>query len=280
VKEVNMSKIVFQGALGSYSNIASEKVFPNGNYIPVDTFEEAMSLVQQDKADYAVIPVENSNAGRVTDVHFLLPQTSLTIVGEYFLRIEHQLLSLPDATMEDIKCVASHPQALAQCSNYLKRYKLKTISQIDTAKSCIDVIEKKDKSVAVIASSKAGEIYGMKTLASNIENDSNNTTRFLIMSKNKNLPPLDDDKYITSLVFMVKHVPSSLYHALGVFAKRDINVTKLESYVVNGNFISAQFYIELEGHCESDNVKKALKELEEYAENMHFLGTYKADKYR
>jgi prephenate dehydratase len=275
-----MKKIAFQGALGAYSHIACENIFPNENYIPVDTFEEAMELVKNNKADYAVIPVENSNAGRVTDVHFLLPKTKLHIVGEYFLRIEHQLLALPNSTINDIKYVASHPQALAQCSNYIKQHNMKPISQIDTAKSCQDVILKQDKSVAVIASKKAAEIYGMKILASNIENDNNNTTRFLIMSQNKQIALLDDCKYITSFVFVVKHTPSALYHALGVFAQRNINITKLESYVINGNFISAQFYIELEGHSDSDNVKKAFEELQEYTEDMHFLGTYKADKYR
>ena len=275
-----MKKIAFQGALGAYSHIACENIFPGEEYIPVDTFEDAMGMVQNEDADYAVIPVENSNAGRVTDVHFLLPKTNLNIIGEYFLRIEHQLLSLPNANLEDIKKVASHPQALSQCSNYIKKHNIKPISQIDTAKSCVGVIEKQDKSVAVIASKKAADIYGMRILASNIENDSNNTTRFLIMSRDKSILPVDGGKYITSLVFVVKHIPSALYHALGVFADANINIGKLESYVVGGNFVSAQFYVELEGHCESTNVKQAIKRLEAYTEDIHFLGTYKADSYR
>ena len=275
-----MKKIAFQGALGAYSHIACENIFPNEQYIPVDTFEDAMNMVQNGDADYAVIPVENSNAGRVTDVHFLLPETNLNIVGEYFLRIEHQLLSLPGADIKDIRMVASHPQALSQCSDYIKQNNIKPISQIDTAKSCIDVINKQDKTVAVIASKKAASIYGMQILASNIENDSNNTTRFLVMSKNKNVQSIGEDEYITSLVFIVKHIPSALYHALGAFADANINIGKLESYVVDSNFVSAQFYIEFNGHCEDENVKKAIKQLAQYAEDIHLLGTYKADKYR
>ncbi len=275
-----MKKIAFQGALGAYSHIACENIFPDEQYIPVDTFEDAMNMVQNGDADYAVIPVENSNAGRVTDVHFLLPKTNLKIVGEYFLRIEHQLLSLPDADFKDIRKVASHPQALSQCSNYIKQNNIKPVSQIDTAKSCMDVISKQDKTIAVIASKKAAAIYGMRILASNIENDNNNTTRFLIMGKNNIILPVDDGEYITSLVFVVKHIPSALYHALGAFANANINIGKLESYVVNGNFVSAQFYIEFNGHCEDDNVKNAIKQLEQYTDDIHLLGTYKAGKSR
>jgi prephenate dehydratase len=225
-----MKKIAFQGALGAYSHIACENIFPDEQYIPVDTFEDAMNMVQNGDADYAVIPVENSNAGRVTDVHFLLPKTNLKIVGEYFLRIEHQLLSLPDADFKDIRKVASHPQALSQCSNYIKQNNIKPVSQIDTAKSCMDVISKQDKTIAVIASKKAAAIYGMRILASNIENDNNNTTRFLIMGKHNIILPVDAGEYITSLVFVVKHIPSALYHALGAFANANINIGNLESY--------------------------------------------------
>ncbi len=275
-----MKKIAFQGAFGAYSHIACENIFPNDEYIPIDTFEEAMAMVERCEADYAVIPIENSNAGRVTDVHFLLPKTNLNIIAEYFLRIEHQLLSLPNTELKDIKKVLSHPQALAQCSNYIKRHDIKPVSHIDTAKSCIDVIEKQDKSVAVIAPKKAADIYGMHILASNIENDSNNTTRFLVMGKDKDIITLEDDNYITSLIFVVKHIPSALYHVLSVFAEANIDISKLESYVIDGNFVSEQFYIEFNGHCKAENVKKTIKRLEQYTENIHLLGTYKADKYR
>ena len=271
-----MQKITFQGALGAYSHIACTELFPNSDYIPSDTFEQAMELVDNGEADYAVIPVENSNAGRVSDVHFLLPQTDLTILGEHFLRVEHQLLAIPQAKLEDIEAAASHPQALAQCSEFLKKHQIKALSRIDTAKSCERIVEMQDKTRAAIASKLAADIYGLKILASNIENDSNNTTRFLIMGKTKQMPQDDGSKFITSLVFKVKNIPAALYKTLGGFATNGVNITKLESYVIGGNFISAQFYIEIEAHPESPAFKRAYEELKFYSDSIHFLGTYKA----
>ena len=271
-----MLKITFQGAPGAYSHIACTELFPNAEYIAADTFEQAMELVDTGEADYAVIPVENSNAGRVSDVHFLLPQTDLTIIGEHFLRVEHQLLALPGAKLEDIEAAASHPQALAQCSDFLKAHQIKALSRIDTAKSCERIVEMQDKTRAAIASKLAAKIYGLNILASNIENEPNNTTRFLIMGKEKSMPKDDGSKFITSLVFKVKNIPAALYKTLGGFATNGVNITKLESYVIGGNFISAQFYIEIEAHPESREFKLALEELKFYSESIHFLGTYKA----
>ena len=271
-----MQKITFQGALGAYSHIACTELFPNAEYIASDTFEQAMELVDNGEADYAVIPVENSNAGRVSDVHFLLPQTDLTILGEHFLRVEHQLLALPDAKLTDIEAAASHPQALAQCSEFLKKHQIKALSRIDTAKSCERIVEMQDKTRAAIASKLAAKIYGLNILASNIENESNNTTRFLIMGKEKQMPKDDGSKFITSLVFKVKNIPAALYKTLGGFATNGVNITKLESYVIGGNFVSAQFYIEIEAHPESRDFKLAFEELKFYSESIHFLGTYKA----
>ena len=275
-----MQKVTFQGAKGAYSHIACRNLFPDAEYIPSDTFEQAMELVNQGEADIAVIPVENSNAGRVSDVHFLLPKTDLTISGEYFLRVEHQLLALPGAKLEDIEAAASHPQALAQCSEFLKSHNIKALSRIDTAKSCERIVEMQDKTRAAIASKLAGEIYGLKVLASNIENDSNNTTRFLIMGKNQEMPENDNKKFITSLVFKVKNIPAALYKALGGFATNSVNITKIESYVVEGNFVSAQFYVEIEAHPESPEFKLAYEELKFYSESIHFLGTYHASAMR
>lgn len=271
-----MQKITFQGAMGAYSHIACTELFPKAEYIPSDTFEQAMELVDIGEADYAVIPVENSFAGRVSDVHFLLPQTDLTILGEHFLRVEHQLLALPNAKLEDIEAAASHPQALAQCSEFLKAHQIKALSRIDTAKSCERIVEMQDKTRAAIASKLAAEIYGLNILASNIENDGNNTTRFLIMGKEKQMPKDDGSKFITSLVFKVKNIPAALYKTLGGFATNGVNITKLESYVIGGNFVSAQFYVEIEAHPESREFKLALEELKFYSESVHFLGTYKA----
>ena len=271
-----MQKITFQGAMGAYSHIACTELFPKAEYIPSDTFEQAMELVDIGEADYAVIPVENSFAGRVSDVHFLLPQTDLTILGEHFLRVEHQLLALPNAKLSDIEAAASHPQALAQCSEFLKAHQIKALSRIDTAKSCERIVEMQDITRAAIASKLAAEIYGLNILASNIENDGNNTTRFLIMGKEKQMPKDDGSKFITSLVFKVKNIPAALYKTLGGFATNGVNITKLESYVIGGNFVSAQFYVEIEAHPESREFKLALEELKFYSESVHFLGTYKA----
>ena len=271
-----MQKITFQGTFGAYSHIACKELFPASEYIASDTFEQAMELVNKGEADFAVIPVENSNAGRVSDVHFLLPQTDLTIIGEHFLRVEHQLLALPNAKLQDIEAAASHPQALAQCSEFLKKHQIKALSRIDTAKSCARIVEMQDNTRAAIASKLAAEIYGLKILASNIENDNNNTTRFLIMSKNKTMPKDDGAKFVTSLVFKVKNIPAALYKALGGFATNGVNITKIESYVIGGNFISAQFYVEIEAHPESSAFKLAFEELKFYSDTIHFLGTYKA----
>ena len=275
-----MQKITFQGALGAYSHIACTELFPGADYIPCDTFEQAMELVNNGEADFAVIPVENSNAGRVSDVHFLLPKIGLTIIGEHFLRVEHQLLALPGAKLEDIEAAASHPQALAQCSEFLKQHTIKALSRIDTAKSCERIVEMQDKTRAAIASKLAADIYGLQILVSNIENDKNNTTRFLVMSRTKTMPKDDGSKFITSLVFHVKNIPAALYKALGGFATNGINITKLESYLLEGKFVSAQFYAEIESHPSRKSFKNAFDELEFFSGSIHVLGTYKANKYR
>lgn len=273
-------KIAYQGVAGAYSHIASMSVYPGQEYLPCDTFEMAMNLVQNGQADFAMIPVENSNAGRVADVHFLLPQTGLNIVGEFFLRIEHQLLGLKGSKLEDIKTASSHPQALAQCSQFLKGRGIKPVARIDTAKSCEDIVAAQDKTKAAIASKLAAEIYDLQILAANIENAANNTTRFLIMSKEKTVPEDDGGKFITSFIFKAKNIPASLYKALGGFATNGINITKLESYLLEGKFVSAQFYLEVEAHPAQQSFKNAMEELAFFSEHVHVLGTYAAAGYR
>ncbi len=273
-------KIAYQGVAGAYSHIASMSVYPKQEYLPCDTFEMAMNMVQNGRADFAMIPVENSNAGRVADVHFLLPQTGLHIVGEFFLRIEHQLLGLKGSKPEDIETASSHPQALAQCSQFLKEHNIKPVARIDTAKSCEDIIAFQDKSKAAIASKLAAEIYGLQILASNIENAANNTTRFLIMSREKTIPENDGGKFITSFIFKAKNIPAALYKALGGFATNGINITKLESYLLEGKFVSAQFYLEVEAHPSQQAFKNAMEELAFFSEQVHVLGTYAAADYR
>jgi len=269
-------KIAYQGAAGAYSHIASQDIFPNQEYLPFASFDEAMCAVQNGRANLAVIPVENSNAGRVSDVHFLLPQTNLHIVGEYFLRIEHMLLGLPGTTLDKITSASSHPQALAQCSAFLKKHRILPVQRIDTALSCQDIINEKDQTKAAIASKLAAQIYGLEILQNNIENASNNTTRFLIMSPSSQLPEDDGSTYITSFIFKAKNIPAALYKALGGFATNNINITKIESYLLDGHFVSAQFYVETESHPHRPNFKNALRELEFFSDEIHMLGTYLA----
>ena len=275
-----MLKIAYQGVAGAYSHIACGNLFPDQKYIACDTFEIAMKLVKNGSADKAVIPVENSNAGRVSDVHFLLPQSGLHIAGEYFMRIEHQLLALKGAKLKDIETAASHPQALAQCSNFLKSHKIKALPLIDTAKSCEKIVQEQDITKAAIASKLAAEIYGLQILSANIENADNNTTRFLIMQKDAAVPVYDDGKYITSIIFVTKHLPAALYKVLGGFATNNINISKLESYLLNGKFFSAQFYIEVEQHIESKSLQYALEELKFFSDDFRILGCYPAHPYR
>ena len=273
-------KIAYQGVPGAYSHIACNSLFPNQEYIPCDTFEIAMELVKNGDVDKAVIPVENSNAGRVSDVHFLLPEAGLHIVGEHFMRIEHQLLAIKGAKLEDIQSAASHPQALAQCSEFLKKHSIRAVSRIDTAKSCEKIVLEQDKTKAAIASKLAAEIYGLDVLAANIENANNNTTRFLIMQKDEEFPVNDGGRFITSIVFVTKHIPAALYKVLGGFATNGINISKLESYLINGKFFSAQFYIEVEQHIHSRALQYALSELKFFSEEYQILGCYPAHEYR
>lgn len=273
-------RIAYQGVAGAYSHIASMTVYPGQEYLPCDTFEKAMKLVSEGEADLAMIPVENSNAGRVSDVHFLLPQTGLHIIGEFFLPINHQLLGLPGTKLADVKSASSHPQALAQCSEFLKRHGIKPTARIDTALSCQDVLKFQDKSIAAIASKLAGEIYGLDVVAPNVENARNNTTRFLIMAREPEVPEDDGGAFITSFIFKAKNIPAALYKALGGFATNGINITKLESYLLEGKFVSAQFYAEIESHPSRKAFQNAFDELKFFSESIHVLGTYRANKYR
>ena len=273
-------RIAYQGVAGAYSHIASMTVYPGQEYLPCDTFEKAMKLVSEGEADLAMIPVENSNAGRVSDVHFLLPQTGLHIIGEFFLPINHQLRRFPGTKLADVKSASSHPQALAQCSEFLKRHGIKPTARIDTALSCQDVLKFQDKSIAAIASKLAGEIYGLDVVAPNVENARNNTTRFLIMAREPEIPEDDGGAFITSFIFKAKNIPAALYKALGGFATNGINITKLESYLLEGKFVSAQFYAEIESHPSRKAFQNAFDELKFFSESIHVLGTYRANKYR
>ena len=274
-------KIAIQGELGAYSHIAVEKLYQDAEIKTCSTFEDTFKQAYNDPAYKIIIPIENSLAGRVADIHYLLPKYKLQIHGEYFLPVEHNLLGKPDTTIEDIKYVRSHAQAISQCQKIIAQKNFKPIISVDTAGSAKDLAEGKDKTIAAIASDLSAKMYNLKILQKNIEDDKGNVTRFLIMGKNIEQPEYDDKKkFITSCIFRVKSEPSALYKCLGGFATNQVNLTKLESFSVKNTFDQANFYLDLEGHLEQVGVKKALEELGFHTETLDILGVYESSKFR
>ena len=274
-------KVAIQGELGAYSHIAAEKLYKDADVKTCSTFEETFKQAFNDPSYKIVIPIENSLAGRVADIHYLLPKYKLQIHGEFFLPVEHNLLGKSDATIEDIKFVRSHAQAISQCQNIITKKKFKSIISVDTAGSAKDLAEGKDKSIAAIASSLSAKMYNLKILEKNIEDEKGNVTRFLIMGKNIEQPEyLSDKNFITSCIFRVKSEPSALYKCLGGFATNQVNLTKLESFSVKNTFDQANFYLDLEGHIEQIGVKKALEELGFHTETLDILGVYESSAFR
>ncbi len=273
-------KIAFQGALGAYSHLACQETFPDLIPYPCESFEDAFDAVQTGMVRYAMIPIENSLAGRVADIHHLLASTGLSIIGEHFLPIHHNLLAMPEATLEGIKTVRSHVHALSQCRTLIRRLGIKAIVATDTAGSAAEVAAKKDPAVAAIASTLAADTYGLQVLIPNIEDADHNTTRFVVMARKSQIPPCGDDLTVTSFIFRVRNVPAALYKALGGFATNGINMTKLESYLVEGEFTAAQFYAEIEGHPEERSTRLALEELGFFTREVRILGVYPAHPFR
>jgi prephenate dehydratase len=274
-------KIAIQGELGAYSHIAAANLYKDINIKTCATFEETFKQAFNDPTFKIVIPIENSLAGRVADIHYLLPKYKLQIHGEYFQTVEHNLLSKPEANISDIKFVRSHAQAIGQCQNIINKKKFKVIISADTAGSAKDLAEGNDKSIAAIASKLSAEIYNLKILEKNIEDEKGNVTRFLVMGKNIEQPEFDSKKnYITSCIFRVKSEPSALYKCLGGFATNQVNLTKLESFSVKNTFDQANFYLDIEGHIEQPEVKKALEELGFHTETLDILGVYEASASR
>ena len=274
-------KIGIQGELGAYSHIAVENLYKNADIKTCSTFEDTFKLAYKDQNYKIVIPIENSLAGRVADIHYLLPKYKLQIHGEYFLPVEHNLLGKQDASIEDIKFVRSHAQAISQCQKIINERNFKSIISVDTAGSAKDLAEGKDKSIAAIASELSAKMYNLKILKKNIEDDKGNVTRFLIMGKNIEQPDYDKNKkYITSCIFRVKSEPSALYKCLGGFATNQVNLTKLESFSVKNTFDQANFYLDIEGHLEEFGVKKALEELGFHTETLDILGVYESSTFR
>ena len=272
--------IAFQGQPGAYSDLACREVYPDLATLPCASFEDAISAVREGRARLAMLPIENSVAGRVADIHHLLPESGLNIIGEHFQRVNHQLLALAGATLKTIKTVRSHVHALNQCRQMIRALKLKPIVVADTAGAAAEIAARGDRSEAAIASELAGEIYDLVALKKDIEDASHNTTRFLIMSKGSRVAVNDGGLVITTFVFRVRNVPAALYKGLGGFATNGINMTKLESYMLGGRFTATQFYADIEGHPKNRSVKLALDELRFFTREMKILGIYPAHSYR
>lgn len=268
--------IVYQGEPGAYSHLACQDGFPEMTPQPCASFASAFAQVSSGAAKLAMIPVENTVAGRVSDIYHLLPEGGLHIIGEQYLAVHHQLLAVQGAKLSDIKSARSHPMALGQVRKRLASMDIRPVTDVDTAGAARSVAELGDNSVAAIASSLAAETYGLEILAPDIEDAAHNTTRFLILADEPLNMPKDNGPVVTSFVFKVRSVPSALYKALGGFATNGINMTKLESYMVGGSFQAAQFYADVEGHPEDAGMKHALEELAFFTESMTMLGTYPA----
>ena len=275
------NKVAFQGELGAYSHIAINQLFDNPEIKTCATFEETFKVAFENEDYKIVIPLENSLAGRVADIHYLLPKYKLQIHAEHFQKVEHNLLARKNTKLEDIKYVRSHSQAIGQCQKIIMENKYKTIISADTAGSAKELSDGKDNSIAAIASKLSAKIYNLKILKENIEDEKGNVTRFLIMGKNVQQPEYKKGKkYITTCIFRLKSEPAALYKSLGGFATNQVNMTKLESFSVKNTFAQTNFYLDFEGHLEEKSVQNAMEELGFHTESLDILGVYEASDFR
>ncbi|MFK5997060.1 MAG: prephenate dehydratase [Rhodobacterales bacterium] len=272
--------VAFQGVLGAYSHQACAEAFPEAQAIACNTFEGVIAAVKNGRAEVAMLPVENSTYGRVADIHSLLPESGLHIVGEHFVRVHINLLAKKGVTLEDIKSAMSHTVLLGQCRKFLKDHNIASVTGADTAGSAQFIAKADGTDMAALASDMAAEIYGLDVLAHHIEDNHHNTTRFLVMSPEQNFPDNGHDTFMTTFVFRVRNIPAALYKALGGFATNGVNMVKLESYMVNGSFTATQFYADVVGHPEDPALKRALEELSYFTDHLDILGVYKADVFR
>ena len=273
-------KVAFQGEKGAYSHLACLEIFPKAEVVGCSTFEKVFQLAKDEKDCRIVIPIENSLAGRVADIHYLIPKYKLQIHAEHFQKVTHNLLGIKGSKIKDIRTVRSHSQAIGQCRKIIMDNNLKEIISADTAGSAKFVSEKNDKSESAIASSLAAKIYNLEILKSNVEDETGNVTRFFIMGKNSKHPEFSNKKYITSCIFKLKSIPAALYKALGGFATNGVNLCKLESFSVKNTFDQVNFYIDIEGHIEDPIVQKALEELGFHTQKLDVLGVYEAHQFR
>ena len=273
-------RVAYQGEPGANSHLACTEAYPDAEAVAYPTFEDALAAVKSDEVTYAMIPIENSVAGRVADIHHLLPNANLYIVGEHFLRVRHQLLAVKGASLTSVKRVLSHTQALGQCRRTLRQLGLTPVPEADTAGSARIISEQGDPTLAAIASSLAAEIYGLDILKSDIEDETHNTTRFIVLAKDPDDAEPEDGPVITTFLFRVRNVPAALYKALGGFATNGVNMTKLESYQLEGTFNATMFHADIVGHPAERPVQLALEELSFFSTELRILGTYPASPYR
>ena len=272
--------IAFQGTFGAYSDLACRRVFPEMTTLPCTQFDDAFAAVSEGRAALAMIAVENSVAGRVADVHHLMPDSDLHIIGEHFERVNHHLLAVPGATVETLRTVRSHVHALSQCRKLIRLLGLEPVVAADTAGAAAEIAARGDPTVAAIASELAGQIYGLQTLASDVEDETHNTTRFIVLSRDPRWASQGDGQVVTTFVFRVRNVPAALYKALGGFATNSVNMTKLESYMEGGEFTATQFLADVDGHPADPPLQRALEELKFFSREARVLGVYPAHRYR
>ncbi|AAK85919.1 prephenate dehydratase [Agrobacterium tumefaciens] len=270
------NRIAFQGEFGANSDMACRDMFPDMEPLPCPTFEDAFNAIENGEADLGMIPIENTLAGRVADIHHLLPESRLHIIGEYFMPIRFQLMVVPGVTKDEIRTVHSHIHALGQCRKIIRSNGWKPVIAGDTAGSARLVSEKGDRSMAALAPRLAADLYGLDILAENVEDSENNVTRFVVLSRDENWAKRQssDEIVVTTFVFNVRNIPAALYKAMGGFATNGINMTKLESYQLGGKFVATQFYADIEGHPDDEPVRHALDELRFFSEKVRILGVY------
>lgn len=274
------NRIAYQGEPGSNSHMICQEAYPDWEAVPCASFEDVFAAVAADDCALAMIPIDNSIAGRVADIHHFLPDSGLHIIAEHFMRIRFHLLGLPGATLADVRTVHSHVHALGQCRKLIREQHLSPVISGDTAGAAREIAAFGDPTQAAISPPLAADIYGLQVLAEDVEDEDHNTTRFVVLSKEFVQAPADNGPVVTSFVFNVRNLPAALYKALGGFATNGVNMTKLESYMVGGMFSATQFLAEVDGHPDDPAVRNALEELDFFTTEVKILGIYPADPYR
>jgi len=278
---VTHPRIAYQGEPGANSHLVCKQYYPDSEAVPCASFEDVFAVVESGDVELAMIPIDNSIAGRVADIHHFLPNSTLHIIAEHFLRIRFHLMAIPGATLETITTAHSHVHALGQCRKIIRRLGLRPIISGDTAGAAREVAEAADPTQAAIAPPLAAEIYGLEILAEDVEDEDHNTTRFVVLSRDFIKAPAGNGPVVTSFIFNVRNLPAALYKALGGFATNGVNMTKLESYMVGGTFTGAtQFLAEVDGHPDDIGVKRALEELRFFSTDVKMLGVFPADPAR